>query len=382
MGLQVGELFVDLGIKGTEKTIGALSSVKKGLAETESNALAVKAGILGALYGFERMMALSGQTGTSLTNFTASTGLSAKQLQQYQYAARQAGVSNEELTGSFKAVQQSMSNILMGKQAPEGLNLVASTLEKMGDRFDFSRMRDTAYVWQQLQKAAQALPPDLGKQIIASFGVSEGNFAAMRRNMFRADLFARAPTYSDRETQQLDKANIAWSNLGNKIQMAFGHFNALHGVQLVNDISKITDHILKMVGAFQSLADKLKVFVIIGKVFDGWGLIFQTVTNGVDSLAKMMGGKEGGILDKKGNLREDPLTMLNNWISKKQDEYFNTLTPQIPAPVGVNAGQGNVVVNQNIVHHGNAKDTAAVKDLHRYSVEQAYRIRPSQRQGS
>ena len=369
--MNIAELFVNLGIKGGDKTVGTLGNVKKGLGEVSSMSLEAKAGILAMMYGLEQMMSKSGAAGTGLTNFAALTGLSAKTLQQYQFAARQAGVSSEELTGSLKGVQNSMSNMLLGKSIPEGMGIVSRLTN-----FDPAKARDTFYVMQKLQEAAQKMPKDVGNNMLKSFGLSEGTIAAMRRNAFTPEMLGKAPTYSDKEISSLDKSNIAWSNLGNKIEMAMGHFNAAHGQQLVNDISKITDAVLKMITAFETLAEKLKLFAVIGKVFEGWEMIFKGVNEGV---SKLSGGIQGGNTDKHGNLKQDPVTMLNNWIGKKIDEHFAP-TPS-PSLLG-QAGGFTQHINQNIVHHGDASDTRGVKDLHKSAINQAYRQRSAQRQGS
>lgn len=403
--MNIAELFVNLGIKGSEKTIGALSNVRKGLGEVSSMSLEAKAGILAAIYGFERLMSASAAVGTGLTNFNALTGLSAKELQQWQYAARQAGESSDEFTGSLKAVQNSMTNMLLGKGAPEGLALVAKATKD----FDPSRVRDTFYVMQQLQKAAQFLPKDLGNQALKSFGISEATIAAMRRNAFRPEVFAKAPTYSDRETAQLDKANIAWSNLGNKIEMAIGHFNARHGTQLVNDLSKITDQVLKLVEAFQRLAEKLKLFQWIGKVFEGWTLIFGGAAKGVDAIT-------GAVADpkKREQLSTDVMdffkelpgvfkAMIDDISPETKDKFKKILYGDTPfyRPLGATAtgpsqviappaptvpaapgSTQNINVNQNLNFQHDGKDHKRTSDSVKKAVQDSYRQMSAQGQGS
>jgi hypothetical protein len=402
--VNIAELFVSLGIKGSEKTVGALTNVKKGLGEVSSMSLEAKAGILAAVYGFERLMSASAAVGTGLTNFTALTGLSAKSLQQWQYAARQAGESSEEFTGSLKAVQNSMTNMLLGKGAPEGLALVAKATKD----FDPTRVRDTFYVMQQLQKAAQTLPKDLGNQALKSFGLSDATIAAMRRNAFRPEVMSKAPTYSDRETAQLDKANIAWSNLGNKIEMAIGHFNARHGAQLVTDLSKVTDQVLKLVEAFQRLAEKLKLFQWIGKAFEGWAMIFGGVSQGVDRIT-------GAVQDPKkreqlgsdvlGFFKEMPSVfkaMIDDISPETKDKFKNILygdTPFYQAPNGASGGSStapmiapsvppllpsgstqNINVNQNLNFQHEGKDHKKTSDSVKKAVQDSYRQMSAQGQ--
>lgn len=366
--MTVGELFLNLGIKGTKKTVDELDGVKKGLKDVGAMSLEAKAAIVGAVYALERMFAKSGAAGTNLTNFSALTDLSAKKLQQWQYAARQAGVSNEEFEGSLKGVQGAMTNMLLGKGAPEGLQILAN---KVG--FDAKRARDTFYVMQKLQEFAKTAPADVGNAVIKSFGVGEGTIAAMRRGAFNEKAFKKAPTYSDDEIKQLDEANIAWSNLSTKVEMAFGHFNAMHGGQLVKDISMITDQVVKLVEAFTVLADKIKLFQIIGKAFEGWNMIFEGVTKGVTALQdkKTRDSIWTGVTTGKSKTLDDAKSTLGYVFKDFMSGGFGTATPSnspgmIAPPIA--GGKMGGTKNQNItikqdLHFGhdgkNSKQTSA-----------------------
>lgn len=361
MSFKVGELFLDLGIKGAEKTVGAVMGAKKALQEVGSTSLETKAAIVGAMYALQRLFAASGAMGTGLTNFNALTGLSAKQLQQWQFAARQAGVANEEFTGSVKSVQNAMTNMLLGKGAPEGLAMVAN---KVG--FDAKRARDTFYVLQQLQKFAMQSPPDVGNAVLKSFGLGEGTISAMRRGMFNPAAFAKAPTYGDNEIKQLDRANIAWSNLATKIEMAFGRFNARHGGQLVSDISKIVDQVVKLAEAFTRLAEKLKVFEGIGKVFQGWSLIFENLSDSVDAVR---GGKAGESIMEF--FKEVP------GVVGAMIEDFRTpssvIAPNMPAPQPAPGSNQTINVNQNLNFQHDGKDAKKTSDSVKKANQDAFR---------
>lgn len=377
--MNIAELFVNLGIKGGEKTVSTLGNVKKGLGEIGSTSLEAKAGILGAMYGLERMMAISGAMGTGLTNFAALTGQSAVTLQKWQFAARQAGMSNEELTGSFKGVQNAMANMLMGKGAPEGIALVSKAVGGLQQ----DKLKDTFYMLTQLQKAMQTLSVEQGNIAGKSFGLSEGTIAAMRRNMFTPENFAKAPSYSDQESKSLDKSNIAWSNLGNKIQMAVGHFNAKHGQQLTTDISKVVDQVIKLAEAFEHLAQSTKLFQLIGKSIEGWAYIFGGMADTVDKSTKL-GTYESEKKDAAGNKRvgaaayfEDAAS--NDYSMLKQSLGGDALLPRYGHFVKPTVNN-TTTVNQSIVHHGDAKDTQAVKDTQKAAVTHAYRQRSAQRQ--
>lgn len=384
--MNIGELFVNLGIKGADKTIGALGSVKKGLGDIGSMSIEAKAGILGMMYGLERMMAISGAAGTGLTNFTAFTGKSAQDLQKWQYAARQAGVGAEELTGSVKTVQNAMSNMLMGNGHPEYIALVSKALMKAtGKGLDPSQYNDTFYVMKSLQTAMQTMTTEQGNLAGKSFGLTDGMMAAMRRNAFNPAAFAKAPTYSDKEIGSLDKSNIAWSNLSNKIEMGFGHINAKHGQQLVNDISKLVTETMKFIDLLIILSEKFKVFELIGTVFEG-----------ITKAMRLMNGETAESIQKgQGKKRSfgEGTHWMNGieWLEDKYLEMSQHTHASKGGDIGTMLGAGmmgvmppasvtnTTTVNQNITHHGDAKDTKSVKDAHRQGA-QAYRQSPAVRQ--
>ena len=228
------------------------------------------------------------------------------------------------------------------------------------------------------------MSPEMAQMVGKSFGLGEGVIAGMRKGIFSPNTLAKAPTYSDKEIGALDRANVAWLNLGNTIQMAFGHFNAKHGGALVGDISKTVGEVMKLVEVFTKLGEKVKVFEVIDEIFKGWGLIFEGISSGIDKLMQFTGsGEKGGkdsVVGKNGELKENPVAMLRHWVGNKIDQAF---APQVTGPSASGGGNAsNVTVQQNITHHGDAKDTQAVKDLHKTAINQAYRQRPAQKQGS
>lgn len=369
--MNIAELFISLGIKGDDKTEKSLKNTETGLGKVKSMSLEAKAALVGVVYGLERMMSQSAQMGTSLLNFTTLTGISAQELQKWQYAARQVGVSSEEMTGSLKAVQNAMTNMLLGKGAPEGMAMLAN---KVG--FDPEKARDTLYVMGQLQKFAQEVPNDVGNQMLKSFGLSEGTISAMRRNAFRPEVLQRAPTYSDREINSLNKADVAWANLGNKIQMAFGHFNAKHGAQLVGELSKVTTEIIKMVNAFTVLAEKLKLIQGIGKVFEGWSQIFQGITAVAEGKVGLGDLAEGA----KDLFKGIAITANENAQNLRKDYEASQAAPNLRAqPTEKNQ---NINVTQTLQFQHDGKDAKKTAGSVHKAVKDAYRQMSTQSQGN
>ncbi len=293
------------------------------------------------MYALERLFATSGHAGTELTNFNSLLGVSAKTLQEYQYAARQAGVSNQEVEGSFKALQSAMTKTLMGEGAPKGLARVAlltgSITPEDIDRF----AKQPQLLLQRLQQyARKETNAGLRREVLNSFGVGEGVQSALIRNAFNPGALSKAPAYSEKEIKALDRANIAWSNLGNNIEMAVGHFNAKHGGQLVTDISKITDEVLKLVEAFTKMAEKIKLFEAIGKVFEGWTLIFDAITASVDGTNEALGkgGAEGTAPSTPGDKTGQSMSLSKGYIAL--EKFFTEGLPKAWENLGKSGVQG------------------------------------------
>lgn len=373
--MKVGELFVNLGIKGHKKLAQGLEEAKKGLGEVFHSSLETKAALAGMAYELGSMIAESGKAGTNLTNFGAVTGLSAQTLQRWQYAARQAGVSGQEFTGSLKAVQTSMTNMLMGKGAPEGMALLAN---KVG--FDPKRARDTFYVLEQLQKFAKTVPNDIGNSVMKSFGLSEGTIAAMRRNAFTPGVMKHAPVYGDKEIGSLDKANIAWSNLGEHIEMAVGHFNAKHGEELVDGMMKVTEQVIKLVEAFMHLSEKMKLFDVLGKTLGGVASFVSTTADLFDTSGK--GTKKLMSKYKAQKAAEaNSQSPFEKWWSGGKSK--NSLAPSTSGLA--NAGGGNnqtVHVQQNLNFQHDGKDHAKTGDSVKKAAQHFVRQSPVQGQAS
>lgn len=387
--MEIGNLFLNLGLKGAEKTVGAFQNVNKGLSQTKSLSLEAKAGILGAFYALERLFAASNRSGTELTNFNAVTGESVKTLQQYQYAARQVGVSNQDVESSFKGLQSAMAKTMLGEGGPKGLARVSLLTGGISQKDIQNYAKQPELLLQKLQEySKKETNIGLRNETLKSFGISEGMVAALSRQAFRPDVLKKAPTYSDNEVKQLDKANIAWSNLGNKVEMAVGHFNAMHGGQLVGDISKIVDQVVKLAEAFTVLAEKLHLFEGIGKIFEGWTAILGGVGDAVQAVAgavsepkkregllgnALQGAKNvGGFLASGGD---------SGFLKSTLKSFSDTLAPNVSKVASGGMKQNNqVAITNNFAHPG--VDPKKTEHSTKQAVQQAYRQMSAQSQGT
>lgn len=333
----------------------------------KDTSLEAKAAIVGAMYALERLFAASGAAGTNLTNFNALTDISTQRLQEWQYAARQAGVSGESLAGSVKGIQSTMGAIARGEGGPAGAKFIGS----MVGGFNPNQLQNTEYVLKKLQDFATnpAVTAVQKRWALASFGVGEDVSAALIRGMFNPEVMKRAPRYSEKEIADLNKANIAWSNLGQTIEMAIGHFNAKHGGQLVGDISKLVVQVERLAGAFVDLAENLKLFAAAGSTLGA-------IADAIGTTATIFGGSDTAyqnLIHKKFEAmkNQDDRPLYKKWGWDKIWGDNEGYLKDIGGPVEVNVHQ-----NLNFQHDG--KDHKKTGDSVKKAASHAYRQIPSQ----
>lgn len=294
--MDVGSLFINLGVKGTDKTVGALTGVKKGLGEAKSMALETKVAIVAAIYALERLFSTSSQKGQSLENLSTLLGVSTKTLQQYEYAARQVGISNEAMDATFVGLQKSMTDVYTGKGLPEGLSQIQNLVGGFSQADIEAYMKNPEKLLLKLQEYAQKEQNvGLRNRNLRSF-VSDDIIAGFNRNAFTPEKLKAAPLYSAGETRQLAQNEAAIANIKKDIEMWAGHFNAKNGKELIENIGGIVKEVFKLVDAFGELAKKLELMKWFGKAIEGWAIILRGISGTV--------GKVGESLDK-GTLIED-----------------------------------------------------------------------------
>lgn len=404
MSQSIGELFVNLGVKGDAKTISALARVKTGLGDAASMSIEAKAGVLGLFYALERLTAASGQLGTHLTNFTTLTGFTSKMVQEYDYAGRQVGLTNSQVEGSLKSLQSVMANVQLNQDIPKWLFLVNKALSESGEgAIERSRIGDTAHVFQKFQEfAGLKIDPAIKRKFIEGTGISEDVFAGMERNAFRPDVFGKAPLLADAEISRLAKINAAWSNLGTKIEMIIARLNAKHGFQLVKDIDAIAVAIGHLIEQTDKFATKLEIFDRTGHALEGAANSLKLVSEILDKIS----GKES----KKGDLLYQPpgqelipgfsKSPLSTYIKEewqgiksgfdRMKEDFKhplwnpgTAVPKIGTPsTNTSHHSQSNKVSQSFHFNGDGKNANEVSEAAHKGIENYFRSNPAAAQGN
>lgn len=380
--MTIAELFVNLGVKGADKTKNSLGEVRSTLGEIGTKSIAVKAGILGVIYGLQRLMSNSAAAGSSLMSYAGATGLSAETLQRWQYAARQANVGAEEMENSITGLQSAMIKMSMGQGVPAGMGVISNAVG-----IDQGRVRDTMYMMKKLSEYAQKEGNvDFANEQLKSFGLSLEMISAMRRNAFSDKNLLAAPIYSNAEADKLQRVNVAWANLGQQFEMAMGHLNAKHGLSLVKDLSAVSKQLIHMLTLFSSMIEKTSALKAIGKIFEGWGNIFSLIEGGAGALNELMakqqeqnekdsGGKDKGLIPSWDTMKKRWNDSAN---ASKAPTLRELITPKAPK-ISQNPNVMNNTNNTNVVAHiTGVKDGKDAADHLKKHINKTARQIPSQ----
>lgn len=312
---QISELFVSLGVKGSEKTISAMTNVRAGLGGIASASLETKAAIVGAIYALERLMSTSAQRGTDVEKLSILLGKSTEEIQKWQFAARQGSESNEDFASSLKSIYQKMQDLKWGRGQPSGINLLAGEVG-----FDEKKAYDDPlYVLRKAQEFVKNSKLAVSDQndILRSFGLSDDAIIAARKQVFNQENFNRAPIFSSGEVKRLNDVSVMWDNFENKVQMLFGHFTAAHGKEFIKGLSDVATQAFRIAEAFERIGSNLGAFKLIGDAFKGWDTILSSIANILE------GKDKKGDFEKARRLKLDEIN--NDPILREQYKRINEI---------------------------------------------------------
>ena len=282
----VGELFVSLGIKGGDKTLDTLGKTSDGMGKIRDLSFEAKAAIVAAAYALEKLFSASGQHALGLENLAAGLDTSKRVLQEYEYVARQAGSSNEELASTFDALSRMSENIQIDPNAtPQGFAYMQGVLEKAGKAFPWEGKYSVNAAgahpeqWFQASQDYLKIEPDkqLGKKIVSGIiGNSPALFKALSEGKFVPEEFAKGHYLSDKEIGANDQNRQRIENMKDALGTAFEKLEAKFGPALLKQLDEILPKFIQLVTAFSKLiADTPAVVKTLGMIFDGWKEIFD-----------------------------------------------------------------------------------------------------------
>lgn len=261
--MTIGELVLNLSVKGTDKAVSGLKSIKDGLKSIASASFETKAAIIAAVYALERFTIGAAQLGTSLRQFNNETGLSTERLQRWQYAMLQSGVTAEETQQNVENVQRIMGKMALGQGAPAGWARVAQSVG-----LDFERAKiDTFYLMDKLREYAKKEKNiTLANEALESFGQTGKFVGAERTNNLDLDQIPKSQLLSDNTINRLNRINIAWLNFWRTLKLFQGRLVANYGLDGIKELQNAFKFLTSVVSNIQKITRDFPQLVSVAKL--------------------------------------------------------------------------------------------------------------------
>ena len=343
--MNVGELFVTLGIKG--RGLGTLKDISKRIADLPVDAAAAIAGMAGISFELGKMTEEALHTAVSFQAFTNQTGLSWQQLQRWQIVAEQANVSAETMATSISTLERNLAEIRLGRG-----NI--APFQMLG----ISANQNAFAVIEQLRTRIKGLNPATATNLISQMGLSPDMINVLRLSDRQFGEFANhVHGINERQQQDFLKAKMAIVQFGQSFRYTmFGIVsdfvqvyekslqfkNVLIGLGVVaTAVAAYFFPITASIAALILVLDDLAVYFVGGKSLTGEGIkgikkfftdlasVFQNtswfnkfwqfesiLSKIVDSMDKLAGLASGNWLPVLGSLMAPGLALAKTEASK------------------------------------------------------------------
>lgn len=293
--MKIAELFVALGLEGTDKVVKGLKSVNDSFKEATSSSFTMKALMAGAVVGMERMVKAASSTGMELYQFAKATGLSSVELQKWQYMMGQYG-AGEETQAALETIQELLASIKMGGNVPAAWGLL--NLPTAG--------KNAIQILEMLEKKSKAFTdPSVGVSLFKQLGLSSKAFQALRSINMEKDRMDKRLIISDKERDNLMQINREWYNFWANLQRIGTKLTGDYGSVFIGSLKNVVKVLPEAVGWVKKLMeqfDALKVVIpVIGAAIAYHFAPLLTIIAGIgfllNEIEKYRKGEEGILSD-------------------------------------------------------------------------------------
>jgi hypothetical protein len=354
-------MFVKLGIQGSEKTVGELKAVDKGLGDIQGTSLEAKAAILALFYETGKYVVQAGEAGEALQNFTARTGIQAKVVQELEWATMKATGKNVDLKSSLEQVQGALANIAKTGNigALKDLGAIISTInsgikngiikDKMVDLKEMQTwMYDMPLMVKRMQQFSDLTKsnPAMRYQYMKDLPFGNDMMTGFEKGAYEPSKMSSAAGHgmTDSEIANTSKEAVAWATMMKSfeemVDKIVGNKDALKSIE------NLTSDIVKLMDAFNRADKKLHLIHAIT------GFVDQTlggdITSGAYSNETLSQGPAGKALSFIKNGFSDPSGDSYAWHPPEMTSTAPHNTVNITMPVTITDGKDAYKTGQDL----------------------------------
>lgn len=348
--MQVGELFVNIGLMGADKLAKGLETANKSLNQIKETGLESAFKLRNVFGQFEDQVQTFTNFGTVLKVFEDQTGLSAITLQRFQRAFMGVNVSADETRSTMLNLQNIMNTIQRGGAVPAAMS---EALRRMN--IDVHNIKDIYGFVNKLKDTSKGMDVGIGRDIAKDLGIS-GTFWQGLRN-YTGDFAQEQAWLNKSQITASAQMNAKVNLLRTDIESSFAKLISTPAASKALDaIKNIVMAFIRLLDAVAKFADKSGLLEIIEKFLTAFSDIISAILgiaeNFLEKSAEESGkGKENKIMSFLE--RVDPVSaMLKHFTGKNYMEHMTAgagILKGIAKETAPHSGMvNNVTVTQNI----------------------------------
>lgn len=236
----LGELAVALGFKGAAEFLGTL-----GKAKTKTIAFANE--LSNAVKSLNDMSAAAREHAYAMDLYEKTTGKSADELQNLSYQAAQFNITQEELAGTLRNIQQITTDVRLGRGMPSAFPLLG-----------INPNQDLAQILAELQRAIKTLDAPTALNIASELGINEKMFYMLKMTTKDMEALNKQYRVTAQERTNLIKLNAEWQKfwfLLKQIQTKFQASTADLQADVIKRFLEIANRIAEMASGFMKAVE-------------------------------------------------------------------------------------------------------------------------------
>lgn len=326
-----GELVVDLlfDSKGAVGQIGNLIT-KLGLLEF---------GFDRVQQGFDKMFGDSLKGAQGLKNLNTQTGFNIEQMQKWKSIAEQNGISLEDVLGSYKAIQENRTKMMMGGDMPLGYQVLG-----------INPNQDPISLMDEVQAKLKGLDKDFQRNMLSSMGFSENMMIWFNISKKEMDSYNKSLDLNKSEIDQLTNLNKEWIGLTQDLGKGWDKTMAKISPYVKDIIAwfrELNATINDIIQSSDSVGEAFtRMFDALGKKFDEWAednKFIQFIVGMKDALyevGEFLGettAKGVIVAEKASNWIDDNNKkggLLKRWFGSDNEKNENAVGVQPLGPLG------------------------------------------------
>lgn len=268
--MKIGELLVALGFEGAGEMMKSLDGLT-------TKTLSFANNLYDAIKQLNAMTEAAREHAYAMDLYEKTTGKSADELQNLSYRAAQFNITQEQLAGTLRNIQQISTDVRLGRGMPSAFTL-----------FGIDPNQDPAQILNKVQQAIKTLDAPTALNIASELGIDEKMFYMLKMTSKGMEGLNKQYRITAQERGNLIKLNAEWQKfwfLLKQIQTKFQSATASLQADAIKRFLEIANRIADMASAFMKAVEAstaLKVAVsalgvALTAYFAPWLLILGAV---------------------------------------------------------------------------------------------------------